>query len=95
VIIDRFRDRLPIRSLFLAEASIPAARNLVIEEARYDIISFIDDDCLSERGWLAAVERAFLRAENIGIVGGWVRHQPAPAPSSVDDYYRVFHHTKS
>ena len=95
VIIDRFRDRLPISSLFLAEASIPAARNLVIEEARHDIISFIDDDCLSERGWLAAVERAFLRAENIGIVGGWVWHQPAPAPSSIDDYYRVFHHTKS
>ena len=94
-VLDRFSDRLPIEYRFLAEANIPSARNLVINEAAHDIVSFIDDDCISEPEWLAAVERGFLRADNIGIVGGWVRHEPAPHPSSVDNYYRVFHHTKS
>jgi hypothetical protein len=92
--LDRFRQRLPIRSIFLAEANIPGARNLVIEQAAHDIISFIDDDCISEPGWLAGVERGFLRADNIGIVGGWVRHEPADRPSVVDSYYQVFHHAK-
>ncbi len=94
-VTERFRGRLPIRRHFLAEAGIPAARNLVIEKASHDIVSFIDDDCISEPQWLEAVERGFLRAENVGVVGGWVRHEPAPHPSSVDDYYRIFHHTKS
>jgi len=94
-VLGRFSDRLPIEYRFLAEANIPSARNLVINEAAHDIVSFIDDDCISEPEWLAAVERGFLRADNIGIVGGWVRHEPAPHPSSVDNYYRVFHHTKS
>jgi Glycosyl transferase family 2 len=94
-VIERFRSRLPIRSHFLAEASIPAARNLVIERAAHDIVSFIDDDCISEPQWLEAVEAGFLRATNVGVVGGWVRHEPAPRPSSVDNYYRIFHHNKS
>jgi glycosyltransferase involved in cell wall biosynthesis len=94
-VLERYRERLPIRCKVLPEASIPRARNLVIEEAAHDIVSFIDDDCISEPQWLAAVERGFLRADNIGIVGGWVHHEPAKRPSAVDNYYRVFHHTKS
>ena len=93
-VLAEFSDRLPIRLHFLSEPNIPRARNVVIEETSNEIISFIDDDCISEPEWLAAVERGFLRADNIGIVGGWVRHEPAPRPSSVDNYYRTFHHTK-
>jgi len=94
-VLQQFGARLPIRCKFLARADIPAARNLVIESAAHEIISFIDDDCISEPRWLAAVERGFLRAQNIGVVGGWVHHQPAPQRSTVDNYYRAFHHTKS
>jgi len=94
-VLEEFRDRLPIQARFLAEASIPNARNLVIDDAAHDIVSFIDDDCISEPEWLAAIERGFLRADNIGIVGGRVQHEPAARRSSVDNYYRVFHHTKS
>jgi hypothetical protein len=94
-VIERFRERLPIQCKFLERADIPAARNMVIDSAANEIISFIDDDCISEPRWLAAVERGFLRAENIGVVGGWVHHQPAPHRSTVDNYYRIFHHTKS
>ena len=94
-VLEQFRERLPIRWEFLERANIPAARNLVIDRAANEIVSFVDDDCIAEPHWLAAVERGFLRAENIGVVGGWVHHQPAPQPSTVDSYYGTFHHNKS
>jgi len=94
-VLEQFRERLPIRCEFLPGANIPAARNLVIDRAANEIISFVDDDCITEPRWLAAVERGFLHAENIGMVGGWVHHQPAAHRSTVDNYYRIFHHTKS
>jgi hypothetical protein len=94
-VLEKFRDRLPLRCQFLEQASIPGARNLVLESAANEIVSFIDDDCISEPEWLAAVEAGFLRAENIGIVGGWITHQPAPRRSTVDSYYRLFHHVEA
>src|ERR1017187_4737026 len=94
-VLEKFRDRLPLRCHFLERADIPGARNLVLKNAAHEIVSFIDDDCISEPEWLAAVEAGFLRADNIGIVGGWVTHQPAPSRSTVDNYYGLFHHVKS
>lgn len=94
-VLEEFRNRLPLRCHFLEGADIPGARNLVLENAAYEIISFIDDDCISEPEWLAAIEVGFLRADNIGIVGGWITHQPAARPSAVDSYYRLFHHFES
>jgi hypothetical protein len=93
--IERFHGRLPISYYFLAEASIPKARNLVIDRAQHEIISFTDDDCIVETEWLDSVERGFLRAENIGIVGGWVKHEPSAEVSLLDTYYSIFHHNKS
>lgn len=91
-IIEGFADRLPIRYLYLEGANIPAARNMVIGNAKFEIVAFTDDDCIAEPGWLEAVERGFLRAENIGIVGGWVKHAGVSRDSVIDRYYRIFHH---
>jgi len=91
-VVEDFAGILPIRYVYLEEASIPAARNRVVENARYEVIAFTDDDCITEPRWLASVERGFLRAENIGIVGGWVKHAGAPRDTLIDRYYRVFHH---
>ena len=59
--------------------------------SQHEIISFTDDDCIAEPEWLYSVERGFLRAENIGIVGGWVRHEPARKGSIVDAYFERYH----
>ncbi len=92
---EQFQDRLSISYYFLQDASIPAARNMVLERAQHDIVSFTDDDCIIEPEWLNAVERGFLRADNVGIVGGWVKHEPSPQPSLLDTYYSIFHHNKT
>lgn len=94
-VVDSYRDVLPLSYRFLPEASIPRARNAVLDEARHDIVSFTDDDCIAEPGWLEAVERGFLRAENVGIVGGWVWHEPSAEPGILDTYYSIFHHNKT
>ena len=90
-VIEEFRTKLPISYYFSKEASIPGARNMVVDKAKYEIISFTDDDCITEPGWLDSIERAFLRAENIGVVGGWVKHWPSAKSSIIDTYYGIFH----
>ncbi len=91
-VVESFENKLPISYYFLQEASIPRARNLVLEKTKNEIIAFTDDDCMVDPGWLDSVERGFLRADNIGMVGGWVKHEPAPKPSMIDTYYSLFHH---
>lgn len=91
-LLETYRGRLPLTVQFLAQAGIPSARNKVLEHARHEVIAFTDDDCVLEPGWLQAVERGFLRADNIGMVGGWVCHEHAPRPSAIDTYYATFHH---
>jgi hypothetical protein len=94
-VAESFHDRLPISYRLLPDASIPNARNMVIENARQEIVAFTDDDCIAEPGWLASVERGFLRAENVGIVGGWVKHEWTNRESMIDTYYSLFHHAES
>jgi predicted nucleotidyltransferase len=94
-VITGFEDRLPLRYVHLAEASIPSARNLVLEHATQEIVSFTDDDCAIPREWLSSVERGFLRADNVGIVGGWVEHWPAEQQTMIDTYYEIFHNHKT
>jgi hypothetical protein len=91
-VLEAFAGRLPLAVRFLAQAGIPSARNEVLAHARHEVVAFTDDDCVLEPGWLQAVERGFLRADNIGMVGGWVCHEHAPRPSAIDTYYATFHH---
>ncbi len=94
-VVESFMDRLPLVYDYLAEASIPKARNRVLELATQEVVAFTDDDCGIPEGWLGSVERAFLRADNVGLVGGWVAHWPAEEESAVDTYYEIFHGHKT
>lgn len=94
-VIEAFEDELPIRYFYLADASIPNARNVVLEECSQEVVAFTDDDCAIPPEWLSSVERGFLRADNVGIVGGWVEHWPAETSTTVDLYYEIFHNHKT
>ena len=93
-VVESFADRLPIRYVMVPEPSIPLARNAVLAHARSEVVAFTDDDCAVDPDWLVAVERGFMRARNVGIVGGWVLHWPAAERSTVDTYFGLFHHNK-
>jgi glycosyltransferase involved in cell wall biosynthesis len=45
------------------------ARNRGIREARYDIVSYIDDDALASRGWLHGIARGFQDPSVTAVTG--------------------------
>lgn len=93
-VIAGFEGRLPLRYLYLGEASIPSARNMILEHSTQEIVSFTDDDCDIPREWLSSVERGFLRADNVGVVGGWVEHWPRSGGRCLTSTTRSFTATR-
>ena len=51
-VVSNFNKKLPIKYIFEPKVGIPIARNTGIKNARYDIIAFIDDDCVVDKGWV-------------------------------------------
>jgi hypothetical protein len=95
-VVESFEGLLPIRYEYYGTPSIPQARNTVLSRSTGDIIAFTDDDCVVSKDWLYAVERAFLRYDSVGIVGGEVHHYSRNRQASaVDRYYEMFHNIKA
>ncbi len=69
-----------LRYLWTPVPGLSRARALAVRAARHDIFVFLDDDMLVAADWLAALERALLRAGPAGVVTGQVR--PAAAEAS-------------
>jgi predicted nucleotidyltransferase len=65
-----FRDRLNLKLVREDQVGIPHARNAGLRHAAGDILAFIDDDCEAEPGWLAEMEKPFLKDPHVGSVGG-------------------------
>lgn len=63
-----------------------AARNLAVQQAKGDIIAFLDDDCLADRNWLRSLAPGF-QCPDIAIVGG--RVEAADLTNSLAQYEQV------
>lgn len=73
-------DGLPVRLLRLERnVGQSAARNLAAAEAAGEVLAFIDNDCIAERGWLRALVPYFGDPDT-AIVGGRVVATPAIGP---------------
>lgn len=57
-VVDRFRDRLPIRGVFEPEPGLSHARNRGLAHARGAHLAFIDNDVLVEPDWLVELAAA-------------------------------------
>jgi GT2 family glycosyltransferase len=61
---------------------LSASRNAGIEHAEAGIVAFTDDDCVPDRGWLAAVQRAFAARAQLAAVTGRVLPHGPPTPGT-------------
>lgn len=69
-----FSDRLNIKYVYEAVKGVPHARNAGTQNARGDIVAFIDDDCVADESWLKQIETPFIRDPSIGVVGGEISY---------------------
>jgi len=56
-LVNNFNKKLPIKYIFEPRIGTPIARNTGIKNARYDIIAFIDDDCVADENWIKEIKR--------------------------------------
>lgn len=74
-VLQPYAARLPITHLRSAIRNANHARNLGLREARGEIVTFPDDDCLYPPGVLTRVDAAFRAAPSLGVLTG-----PAASP---------------
>jgi glycosyltransferase involved in cell wall biosynthesis len=58
-----------LRYVHEPKLGLSQARNRAVEEARYDVVAFLDDDVMVDPGWLRALQAAF-RQDDCAVVGG-------------------------
>ncbi len=70
-VIQRYRDLLAprLRSVVEPRQGLSHARNLALQEAQGQIVSFLDDDVIVDPDWLSAVVAAF-EEHSAAVVGG-------------------------
>jgi len=74
-VLQPYATRLPITHLRSAIRNANHARNLGLRQARGEIVTFPDDDCLYPPGVLTRVDAAFGAAPSLGVLTG-----PAASP---------------
>ncbi len=69
LVIASFESLLPIRSYRTTVAGYPRLYNLAVRKARGQIIVFLDDDCIANPAFMAAIRRAHQKHPNALIQG--------------------------
>jgi len=82
-----YADRLELRLVREERVGIPLARNAGLDAATGDLVASMDDDCIADPGWLAELERPFLKDPHLGAAGGSVLPQPGQS-GAVASFYR-------
>ena len=94
-VVEEFRPVLgpAFRSVFEPRQGVSHARNRALEEARGEVVCFIDDDSVADRNWLVAHMRAYQSEQRVVAVGGriWLRwpegwSRPTWLPPQLEHY---------
>jgi GT2 family glycosyltransferase len=73
----------PLRYVEGGGAGLAAAHNRGLREVETPIVAFTDDDVVVDRGWLAAITRAFVFAPRVGCVTGMILPLELETPEQV------------
>jgi glucosyl-dolichyl phosphate glucuronosyltransferase len=72
-VLDAFRARLPLRTVFVPKQGISPARNAAVDAASGKYILWTDDDVMVDRNWMQAYVAAFRRWPDAALFGGPIR----------------------
>lgn len=62
---------------YAPQYSIPAARQLGLDTAKYSLALFLDDDCTAERNWLKKMTDLSTKYPNACLIAGSLIHMPS------------------
>jgi GT2 family glycosyltransferase len=79
-VAEEFRDR-GVRVVDAPVPGLSTARNIGIENARFDIIAFTDDDVVVDARWLPNLARGFAHGPDVACVSGLVPTAELISPS--------------
>jgi len=71
-----------VRYVHLAGRGLSRARNAALQEARGEVVAFLDDDCEADPAWLETIVSAFTADPTLGVVGGAVTPKGPVGPLS-------------
>jgi cellulose synthase/poly-beta-1,6-N-acetylglucosamine synthase-like glycosyltransferase len=84
-VVDRWRARLPLRGVQVAERDAASKRNAGWRATGAPVVAFTDDDCEPSEGWLAALVAPFAGDAAVELVQG--RVEPHPGDAHVDGVF--------
>lgn len=81
ILRETFGSHSTLRYYYAHRAGLNGARNFGLEQARGEIVAFLDDDAVAEPTWLDAIARAFSRTPRPGLIAGkilpmWMKEPP-------------------
>jgi GT2 family glycosyltransferase len=81
---------LPIRRVVEPRQGLAQARRRLIEEARTELVAFLDDDVLPDPTWAEAMIRVMDQHPRCGVAGGKVRLKFETGPTKIALRYASF-----
>jgi glycosyltransferase involved in cell wall biosynthesis len=76
-----------LRYLYCAEPGLMAARHMGCDEAKGDILCYLDDDSLVTKEWLQGMAESFSRDDVVIAGGPCIPRYEAPPPDWVDYFW--------
>lgn len=82
--------RLPIKLILQTKIGKSHARNFGIKNAKYEVLAFLDDDCLPKKNWLSEIENFFNQDISSVVLGKSIEKKKSLLMSAYEFQYKDF-----
>lgn len=79
----RKRCKIPFRYVIESHTGYPVIYNRGIQEASYNWVAFIDDDCIADRSWMNVIKQSLQNSSHIDVLLGRTLPYVATNPYSL------------
>jgi cellulose synthase/poly-beta-1,6-N-acetylglucosamine synthase-like glycosyltransferase len=76
------------------EGTISAVRNLGGQQAKGEILAFLDADCIPDRKWLLNATKTLIEKDDVAVVGAVLKVEEKPDVPWIEKYWLEYLNTK-